>query len=98
MTIQLVSPDRVEPVLHAIQTTFGIIKPDEFSLLAGGYSSSQTYKILVKDKKFALRVMGFDQVLADREKQIICLQLAADTYLAPVYHYLAILKPIYCRT
>jgi len=82
-----ISADRVDSVLEALKMAFGSVTPTEFTLLAGGYSSSQVYKVVIKDKTAVLRVMGLDQSLADRSNQIACLKIAAAENLAPAYYY-----------
>lgn len=84
---ELISPERLDAAQQAIHAVCHTRQPKEFSLLAGGYSSSQTYKAIANDKAYVLRVMGLDQALADREKQIQCLSLASEAGIAPRCYY-----------
>lgn len=84
---ELISPERLDAAHQAIHAVCHTKQPKEFSLLAGGYSSSQTYKATVNDKVYVLRVMGLDQALTDREKQIQCLSLASEAGIAPHCYY-----------
>lgn len=83
----LLPPNRFLSVEKALQQTFHASKVDSITLLAGGYSSSQTYQILVKEKPYVLRVMGFDQDLSDRETQVYCMKKASEIDVAPHCYY-----------
>lgn len=87
MIFNVVTKERIESVKNAISIAFNTSVPEELSLLAGGYSSSQTYKMIIQNEEFVLRVMGLDQTLPDREQQVHCLHVAAEAGIAPNCYY-----------
>lgn len=84
---QHISNDRIDAVIHAIQTITNTDNIQEIELLTGGYSSSKSYKLKIDNHLYVLRVMGLDQALEDRLKQIECFFIAADENIAPHCFY-----------
>jgi len=85
--LELIPLERQAAVSEALQATFTHVKVDAIHLLHGGGSSSLTYKIIVTQKAYVLRVMGLDQPINNRDTQISCLIRAAALNIAPQCYY-----------
>lgn len=85
--LTIVEESRRDAVMAAINCLSPTLPLNEITLLQGGYSSSQTYKIIINNKPYVLRVMRLDHTLSDRQQQIKCLQEGADLGIAPYCHY-----------
>ncbi len=86
MPLSQLTADRIEALTAVFEKLFGG-QPQSFALLTGGYSSSSNYRFDMHSKAYALRVMGFDQPIADREQQIRCMQIASTAGITPKVHY-----------
>lgn len=83
----LIKASRLNQVSSALSAFFHVSEPDEIQILRGGYSTAQMFLIRIKNKRYVLRLMGLDQVLADREIQIQCAEYASKLDITPHYHY-----------
>lgn len=85
--LNLIDPSRQADVLTAIQTAFNTEQITAISLLHGGGSASLIYKIAINKQYYVLRLMSFEQPLADRTIQIDCFTKAAQLNIAPSCYY-----------
>lgn len=83
----LIEASRLKQVSSALNAFFHVSEPDEMSVLRGGYSNAQMFRIRIKERNYVLRLMGLDQVLADREIQIQCAEYASKLDITPHYYY-----------
>src|SRR4051812_15689233 len=81
---------KIEAVEDGLLAAFQTKAVDAISPLSGGLSTALVYKIVVKDKAYALRIIMNVNVLADPERQYRCMKLAAEAGVAPQVYYVSI--------
>ncbi len=84
---KFIEPERISDVATAINVISDTNDIKNIEPLSGGYSSSKNYKLIIADEIFVLRIMGLDQPLDDRQKQIECLFIASKEHLAPFCYF-----------
>ncbi len=80
-------PEAKQPaVRRALQAAFGVDNYEDIRPLAGGLSSAQAFKIVVKGKPYLLKILR-TEVISNPRHEFACMQTAAEAGLAPRIWY-----------
>ncbi len=80
-------PEAKQPaVTRALQAAFGVDNYEDIRPLAGGLSSAQAFKIVVRGKPYLLKILR-TEVISDPRHEFSCMQIAAEAGLAPRIWY-----------
>lgn len=83
---KLIDSARTYSVKAAIDTVFNNAKIQDIIQLQGG-SLSKTYKLIIENTAFIIRMMDLDESISNRQNQVYCLQVAAKIGIAPNCYY-----------
>ena len=84
----MIPDNKQSAVKKALQTAFRVSEFDSIQQLTEGLSTALTFKIIVQEKPYLLRVITRTDAMADPSYYYDCMKIAAEKELAPRIHYL----------
>ncbi len=83
----LIPTAKRDAVNKALQTAFGTTSVDSISVLKGGLSNAQVYKLVIGGQAYVLRIVMQVEAFNDPVRQYLCMNRAADAGIAPKVYY-----------
>ncbi len=83
----LIPAAKQDAVRKALQTAFQTTSVDSISVLKGGLSNAQVYKLVVGGQAYVLRIVMRVEAFNDPLRQYLCMKRAADAGIAPQVYY-----------